>query len=147
MKTMSVFRISGTDLSSGPVSCGEDWITIWQQMHDNSDSAINLIKPAKYKGSSLSRNLSRSLSHPVFGNKPMERGADHLPSTQYTFEILEPEAFNKLKFTALHHAGNATLQTASDIYIHDLINQVAVDGNPLNLYDHTQISVMGLKHN
>ena len=114
---------------------------------DKTDPAMVLIKSAKYNRGGLSRNLGTSLSHPLFGNKPRKQGADHLPSTQYSFEILEPEAFNKLKFTALHHAGNATLQSASDIHIHDLINQVAVDGNPLNLYDHTQVSVMGLKHN
>ncbi|WDE15495.1 hypothetical protein KMZ14_12285 [Acinetobacter schindleri] len=145
MKTMSVFRTSGVALN--PISCGENWISIWQQMHDKTDPAMIPIKSAKYNRGGLSRNLGNSLSHPLFGNKPRKQGADHLPSTQYSFEILEPETFNKLKFTAFHHAGNATLQSASDIHIHDLINQVAVDGNSLNLYDHTQVSVMGLKHN
>jgi len=145
MKTMSVFRTSGVALN--PISCGENWISSWQQMHDKTDPAMILIKSAKYNRGGLSRNLGTSLSHPLFGNKLIKQGADHLPSTQYSFEIMEPEAFNKLKFTALHHAGNATLQSASDIHIHDLINQVAVDGNPLNLYDPTQVSVMGLKHN
>lgn len=144
MKTMSVFRTSGVALN--PSSCGENWISIWQQMHDKTDPAMILIKSARYNRGGLSRNLSNLLSDPPFGNKPIKQGADHLPSTQYSFEILEPEAFNRLKFTALHHAGNVTLQSASDIHIHDLIIQVAVDGNHLNVYDHTQVSVMGLKH-
>ncbi|ATO18563.1 hypothetical protein BS636_02180 [Acinetobacter sp. LoGeW2-3] len=146
MKTMSVFRTSGAAWSLGSISCGEEYGTIWQQMLDKTDSAMVLIELVKHKDGLLG-DLSRSLSNPRLGHKPMRGNADHLLSTQNSFEILERKAFNNLNFTTLPHAENASLQTAFDLHIHDLIQQVAINGNPLNLYDHTQISVMGLKHN
>ena len=117
MKTMSVFRTSGVALN--PISCGENWISSWQQMHDKTDPAMILIKSAKYNRGGLSRNLGNSLSHPLFGNKPRKQGADHLPSTQYSFEILEPEAFNKLN----HQRGFTYSSRAHDNHFRKISNQ------------------------